>query len=584
MKTRAAKRIGVLFLVLLLTLTACPLTASAASRLPVPASIPWFPVTIGGVTLDSLYEEYPVIFFNDITYLPLTYYGCQLLGLYVDWGPEKGLIISDMGTKGEYVPYRRAKPNPGTLTAVPATGRITIKGTPIDNATEEWPFLFFRDITYIPLTWRNMHDLLGCDYAWDPVNGLVIDRAVSEASNVLRLPLSENNRTVQAYAGYFWYTNGNGDIARTPMTGGPSEFVYEMPINSFIADDQKAVGSFWMNGDNLYLGYHVGGAIMGSDYVLRLDPDGTVSSPTGTNVNPDDGRTYFNSLRGEYLKTDGYDVIAYHWPANSYNNLRIRRDGEADWTALGEPGYLYGSTTTEQENGGLSYNMPNSGYLYESNGKIYTLAHNSFAKADPAEWTEDTWYEQSWTKYYEPDLVWPQHSRVCSVDPATGETVFLTEYADGLFVEGDTIYYLTADTHVLKACDLNGKNVRTLSPDGVCVTQFTVVNGTVYYAEGVTRFMRSRVNDYEEWVYRTDDCPLYVLTAKGPKRIGTTPLVRMDASEGYLIARLAPDSETPASDPVRLAVYDGEDELYTIRGADVISAGVSDGNLYFVLR
>ncbi len=57
MKTRTAKRIGVLFLVLLLTLTACPLTASAASRLPVPASIPWFPVTIGGGTLDSRYEE-----------------------------------------------------------------------------------------------------------------------------------------------------------------------------------------------------------------------------------------------------------------------------------------------------------------------------------------------------------------------------------------------------------------------------------------------------------------------------------------------------------------------------------------------
>ncbi|MBR5742093.1 MAG: hypothetical protein IKX91_06000, partial [Firmicutes bacterium] len=562
--------------------------ASAASTDSVPAVIPRFPVTIGGVTLDSLYDEYPVLFFNDITYLPLTYYGCQLLGLYSEWTPESGLIISDMGSKGRYIPYTRTAPNPGTLTAVPATGKISIKGVPIDNAKEEWPFLIFRNVTYIPLTWRNMHDILGCDYAWDPVNGLVIDRAdAASAENVIRLPLDEDHSIVQAYAGYFWYYDSGQNISRTPMTGDASELVYEMPKpgQDTLLDPAP---HFFISNDKLYCSYIVGsGATMSSRYLLRLNPDGTVTSPTGTNVNPDDGKIYQNAVNGEVLEAGSYTLIAHHYPAQTYANLAIRRDGDDKWSAFGEPGYLYGSQTTEQFEGGFSYTSPTQDTLYEANGRIYTLAHNSFAKANPDEWTEETWYDRSWTKYYDPNLRWPQHSRVCSIDPATGATKFLTpEYADALYVDGDTVYYLTSANRELMACDLDGSNLRGLSPSGVHITQFRVVNGTIYYALGMTRYMvtRNNLTGYEEWAWRTDDCLLFVLTEHGPKQIGTTPVVSMDVSEGYFIARLAADSDDPASDPIRLAVYEGEDEIYTLRGVNVTAAGVADGNLYFVLR
>lgn len=35
-----------------------------------------------------------------------------------------------------------------------AEGPITVNGQTIDNRTEEYPLLSFRNITYFPLTWR----------------------------------------------------------------------------------------------------------------------------------------------------------------------------------------------------------------------------------------------------------------------------------------------------------------------------------------------------------------------------------------------------------------------------------------------
>ncbi len=555
-----AKRIGVLFLVLIMLLAAFPLTASAAQPKTVRVTIPDFPVTIGGVSIDSANEEYPFLVYNEITYLPLTYYGCQLLGLYAEWkSPETGLIISDMGAKGAYIPSPRVSTNSGPLTAEVATGKIAIKGVPIDNEAEEWPFLLFRQITYIPMTWANMHDTLGCDYWWDAATGLAIDRAAGEAANVLHLPLGEafGSTIVKAYNGYFWYYDSDLNVSRTPMTGGASELIYELPKigqGTFL----NPAPNFSVRNGRLYCNYMAGSSpIMSSSPVLRLNADGSV-----TNL----------GSYAEVLETADYQIRANKHMV-LMNNLQISRDQGQTWESLGDPNFLYALNTAKDsaQSGGASGSTysASSQYLFEANGLIYTTAHNQ-AAGDAS------------SPYYEPDAAWPSASRVCSVDPATGETKLLTaDYASALQVEGDTIYYLSVPDHVIKACDLDGGNVRQLTPDDVFVAQFTVVNGTLYYTADLEK---STQGNYHEWLWVTQNLPLFVLTADGPKQIGTTPLLSMDANEGYLIARLAADSENPASDPVRLAVYEGESEIYTLRGADVVSAGVSDGNLYFVLR
>ena len=140
------------------------------------AQIPWFPVTLGGQSMDPAAEEYPFLVRNGITYLPLTYYGCLLLGLDASWTQETGLVITDKGTPGEYQSSPLTGDNSGPLETTVADIRITLMGQEIDNQNVEYPFLLFRSITYLPMTWEYVHDLLGCDYAFDSETGLTISR------------------------------------------------------------------------------------------------------------------------------------------------------------------------------------------------------------------------------------------------------------------------------------------------------------------------------------------------------------------------------------------------------------------------
>ena len=139
-----------------LALTLVP-AAHAAGNVRV--ALPQFAVTLGGQTIDPAKEEYPFLVYRDITYLPLTYFGCRLLGLYEKWTEEGGLVISDAGARGQYESTPRRSSNSGALYAQKATGTITLCGISIDNGCEEYPFLLFRDVTYLPMTWVNMENV-----------------------------------------------------------------------------------------------------------------------------------------------------------------------------------------------------------------------------------------------------------------------------------------------------------------------------------------------------------------------------------------------------------------------------------------
>jgi hypothetical protein len=61
---------------------------------------------------------------------------------------------------------------PANYNAVRSDYPITIESQLIENNNEEYPFLEFQDITYMPLTWQFVHDVLKLTIYWDAVNGL----------------------------------------------------------------------------------------------------------------------------------------------------------------------------------------------------------------------------------------------------------------------------------------------------------------------------------------------------------------------------------------------------------------------------
>ncbi len=157
------------------------LSASPAMAQNATAALPTFPVTLNGVVMEQEYAQYPLLVYKDITYVPMTWEETRLLGLETTYTQAEGLGVNKANVvreqsvlQGEYEPYTVATANGASHQAVVATGSIHVNGEQIDNASEEYPLLLYRDITYFPLTWRFAVDAFGWDYTFDMTNGLVI--------------------------------------------------------------------------------------------------------------------------------------------------------------------------------------------------------------------------------------------------------------------------------------------------------------------------------------------------------------------------------------------------------------------------
>lgn len=129
---------------------------SFATEKTVKASLPKFRVQINGTIVDSKTAEYPLLVYRDITYMPMTYDYCNLLGLESEWSKAKGLTVSlrKNGTIPTITEPSAKRSNPSTVVANVVSTPITINNTKIHNVKEPYPFLRYGDVTYFPLTYK----------------------------------------------------------------------------------------------------------------------------------------------------------------------------------------------------------------------------------------------------------------------------------------------------------------------------------------------------------------------------------------------------------------------------------------------
>ncbi len=152
------------------------LTASPAAAADVTVTLPTFPVTLNGLTMEQSNSQYPLLVYKDITYVPMTWADTRLLGLESSWTAQDGLVIrkGSAQDKSSYTAYKASAANAQSYTASTASGKITVNGKQITNSAEEYPLLLFRDITYFPLTWRFAVNEFGWDYSFDSKSGLTV--------------------------------------------------------------------------------------------------------------------------------------------------------------------------------------------------------------------------------------------------------------------------------------------------------------------------------------------------------------------------------------------------------------------------
>jgi len=449
------KQVFIAVLVLLLA-AVTPATASGAeSEKGVTVSIPGFPVTLNGTTFDNSYDKYPFIVYNDITYFPMTYTSSRFLGLESEWKGNGGLLIGKTGITAAWKPYKLNTRNSGNYRAAVPGFPIRVNGKAIDNSSQKYPLLSFRDITYFPMTWEFGVNEFGWDYSFNNNDGLVINsdnislEQIKPATAVSKRGYGSTPGCTTVTDQYIYYENEKGQIIQAKLTD-PSQMktVYQLPVWSY-GNGEYVYPNLFVEKGMVYLSYHQGGATMGADFVIRLNDEGTTEELQ---------RSYTR------IKVFGDKSFAY-WTggAPGPGNLSMKI-GNGEYKPLGSPDYLYGWAWTAQENG--SSGVSGSDDVYLAGDDLYILAFK-----DPL--------------YSSADGIKPGATNgIFRVDINTGETVRVSDKKVLAFkIEGDFLYYYSDGTFYRQSIkDNKEEEIRQVVPSGTDdIQNFRVLNGKIYW-------------------------------------------------------------------------------------------------------
>lgn len=143
--------------------------------LNIPAS---FDVVLNGRVYDSKSCDYPMLYYKEITYLPLTADNMAYMGLSFE------LLPGESKAYVKCAPITSDKHSADTTPLwidpmykplyIPETEVEVIGGMPQNNYPD-YPFIMYKSVYYMPMTWEYMHDVLGWQYCFDHENGLVVN-------------------------------------------------------------------------------------------------------------------------------------------------------------------------------------------------------------------------------------------------------------------------------------------------------------------------------------------------------------------------------------------------------------------------
>ncbi|MBQ7400356.1 MAG: hypothetical protein IJW06_07855 [Clostridia bacterium] len=166
------KKLRLLLVAATLTLLLCGICHAQKVKVKIAP----FYTQIEDVSVDNRYVEYPLITYKDVTYFPMTYDLCAMLGLSVGFDSQAGLYITKYYYDMEYDYVPRLFGSVHVINekeeynAVIPSYPVYLNGIKIDNQKEEYPLLNFRNVTYFPMTWRFAYEELNFDIEFSKEN------------------------------------------------------------------------------------------------------------------------------------------------------------------------------------------------------------------------------------------------------------------------------------------------------------------------------------------------------------------------------------------------------------------------------
>jgi hypothetical protein len=357
--------------------TAVP-EAYAADR-NVTVKLPEFPVALNGVSIENEWSRYPLIVYRDITYFPMTYFGCRFLGLESVWNAGSGLSVVKTGVNWGLQEYKADTPNRADYTAKTASFRIKVNGKSIDNSKEAYPLLIFRNVTYFPLTWRFAAEEFGWEYSYDKDRGLAIrSNSGGAAAGQITLPIvtrEDGEKGAFTLAGnYFYYEGLKGAIYQTPVQS-PSDKkkVYQLPEADSGA--RYVYASLRTENGRALLSYPTEGvAAAGMDHLIWLKEDGS-SEEIKTGGKQAGGEQSSDSVTtGDMLYFTGSDGSLYREPIKGGQREKLADGSVGQFNVLNgkvyyslknknNQLYLYGNEESVNPGGKLKSLENQNGYM-----------------------------------------------------------------------------------------------------------------------------------------------------------------------------------------------------------------------------
>ena len=449
------RRMSYLFLTLVLVIAITVEAYGVQKGNEVSVILPEFKVTLNGEEVNNSYSKYPLLVYKDITYFPMTYNDCRFLGLESYWrGNKEGLFIEATDVTAAYMPYKTSVQNKRYQTAVIPDFPITVNGKSVDNQKEEYPLLSFRDITYFPMTWNFCFNEFGWGYSFDVKNGLVIN---SDNIRLLQKNLPADRakngdgslkNNVAVTSTFVYYEDAKGQIIQAPLSNiSNTKVVYQLPVWTYGDGKIPVFANLYAEDNQAFLAYNQGGATMGTEYLFRLNDDGTT--------------TLLNNTRFIIKKFGDIDIKYWAGPAPGPGELFIKEEDDDEWHLLGNPNLLYGWAWKVSENnsgGGSSRDV----YLVDDD--LYILGFDFSV--------ENT----STTGIYK-------------VNINTNETVRIGEREVTAFIiEGDYIYYASEGSiYRYSLLDCTEELLEELAKAPNMIKKLIVLNGNIYWQDELNK-------------------------------------------------------------------------------------------------
>ena len=156
----------IIILTAIISIIFCSMGFDVSANSKISVVIPDYQIVIDGSSVYYEDSAYPFLNYKGITYLPMTYEYARAMNLTTGWLDGTAFMVA-YNPCDDRLPIYETTVNPKNNSAVIPTGySIYVNGKKRNNATEEYPLINFRDITYFPLTWEYAVDNFGWNTAY----------------------------------------------------------------------------------------------------------------------------------------------------------------------------------------------------------------------------------------------------------------------------------------------------------------------------------------------------------------------------------------------------------------------------------